>query len=262
MVHGSYVVPVFGKQTPKTHRTVSRVTAILELAAANPEGISLIALAAALDAAKSSIHGFARGLVAEGYLQEEGGRYFLGPAVASLLAPSDESVAKQSLLRRARSVMVNVHLRFNETVMLSTQVGDSAVYEVVIESNELIRYSAPLNVRRPLYPTSSGKCFLAYMTPAKSDAYFSTIALSVEEQDRVKDELRKVRAAGFALNRGETLPDITGAAAPVFSHGKVVACVAVAGPSTRFAVRLEEAAEAIRQAARSLSDLPPTGNEV
>jgi hypothetical protein len=54
-----------------THRTVTRIVRILESVARSGENaVGLAALARELDAPKSSVHGFVRGLCAEGYLLE------------------------------------------------------------------------------------------------------------------------------------------------------------------------------------------------
>ena len=62
----------------QSHRTVDRVTHILEEVVYNP-GITFAELVRALDAAKSSVHGFTRGLLARGWLYQEQGRFDLGP---------------------------------------------------------------------------------------------------------------------------------------------------------------------------------------
>ena len=71
------------KRVPQNHRTVDRVTRILEEVVYHP-GITFAELVCALNAAKSSVHGFMRGLLAKGWLYEEQGRYYLGPAVDGL----------------------------------------------------------------------------------------------------------------------------------------------------------------------------------
>src|SRR5439155_25546022 len=71
-------------RTPE-HRTVSRVMAILEVVVASePNGLRLADLPDMVGAPKSTIHGLARGLVATGYIREQNGRYFQGPALAML----------------------------------------------------------------------------------------------------------------------------------------------------------------------------------
>jgi DNA-binding IclR family transcriptional regulator len=231
--------------SPKEHRTVSRVTTILETAAAQPDGVTLGQLAAVLGAPKSSVHGLAKGLAAAGYLREQDGRYLLGPAVGALLA-----AGAPSLSAAARPAMAELHESFDETVMLGTLVGDSVVYVDAIESSQLIRYSAPLNRRRPLYPTSTGKCFLAHMPSRRRVGYLAAHVPTVDRA-RVESELEDVRVLGVATNRGETLPDISAVAAPVLVGGRVVACLALAGPTSRMAAKLEPGAEAVRAAVQA-----------
>ena len=72
---------------PESHRTVERVTRILETVVYRP-GVTLAELARTLEAPKSSVHGFVRGLLAQGWLYEQEHRFYLGPAVYSLTLAS------------------------------------------------------------------------------------------------------------------------------------------------------------------------------
>ncbi|MDI2030463.1 IclR family transcriptional regulator [Saccharopolyspora sp. TS4A08] len=228
----------------KEHRTVSRITTILELAAAHGTGVRLSELAAALDAPRSSVHGLVKGLVATGYLREDDGAYIIGPAINSLLAAAPPTVAGP-----ARTAMEQLHDRFDETVMLASLVGDSVVYTDTIESTQPIRYSAPLSTRRPLHPTSSGKCFLAFSSAPFRENHLADLP----RREEIRRELAEIAENGVAINRGETLPDICGVGAPIFDSGRVVAVIAVAGPTTRVGPLLTEVADATRSAAREVS---------
>ena len=53
----------------RPHRTVDRVTGILETVSLSPRGVTLAELAAALGAAKTSIQELTNGLLARGYLR-------------------------------------------------------------------------------------------------------------------------------------------------------------------------------------------------
>jgi DNA-binding IclR family transcriptional regulator len=226
----------------KEHRTVSRVVAILEAVAAEPGKLRLHSLAALLNAPKSSIHGLVKGLIAAGYLvEEDDGGYVVGPAVGLLLGPSRPTVAAV-----ARRAMAELHKRWNESVMLAYRVGDSVVYADMIESTQVIRYSAPLRQRRPLYPTSSGKCFLAFATPAWREAYLAEHLADPREREAAAQELAQVRSDGFARNCGETIPDVYAIAGPLLASGKPVACISVAGPSSRLRDRMGEIAADVR----------------
>lgn len=228
----------------RSHRTVSRVTAILELAAGEP-GIRLGALASALDAPKSSVFGLVKGLVSTGYLIEENGGYQLGPALGNLL-----TAERPNLADAARPTLQELRDTFSETAMLGTVVGDSVVYIAAAESCQPIRYSAPLQVRRPLYPPSAGKVLLSHWTPHRRDAYLRSIIDDPAKVEQARQELDRVRAEGVAVNRGETLPDVSATARPIVVHDRILAAMAVAGPTPRIADRLPEIAEALIEATR------------
>ncbi|MFG2227481.1 IclR family transcriptional regulator [Streptomyces sp. NPDC048644] len=223
----------------KAHRTVSRVTDILETVAQRP-GVRMHELATALDAPKSSVFGLVKGLVSSGYLIEDQGLYQLGPALGNLLplpAPDVAAAAGPGLeaLRDA----------FDETAMVGIAVGDSLVYLAAAESRQLIRYSAPIRTRRPLYPPSAGKVVLAFRSPRRRDAYLETAITDQQELGSARDELATVRSEGVAFNRGETLPDVSAAARPILTNGEVRGVIAVAGPTARITPRLPEIADAL-----------------
>jgi hypothetical protein len=72
---------------PQNHRTVDRVTQILEEVVYKP-GMTFAELARALGAPKSSVYGFIQGLLAKGWLYQEDHRFYLGPAVYGLTLAS------------------------------------------------------------------------------------------------------------------------------------------------------------------------------
>jgi DNA-binding IclR family transcriptional regulator len=235
----------------REHRTVSRVTTILEAAGQSKDGVRLAGLAALLDAPKSSVHGLVKGLVATGYLEERAGVYRLGPALDVLVRP-----AHAEIVPSARRALESLQVAFDETAMLCRLVGDAVVYVEMVESSQMIRYAAPLNRRRPLYPTSSGKCFLAHFSPRRRQAY---LAEHVEEarRGRVEEELDRIREQGYAVNRGETVPDVSAAASPILVGDRVVGCLAVAGPSARLDGKLAEVAAGVRREADRVSGSRP-----
>lgn len=231
----------------KEHRTVSRVTTILE-SVASRRGVRMQELTEILDAPKSSVFGLVKGLVATGYLTEDRGAYHLGPALASLLTSADPDIASA-----ARPGLEQLRDAFNETSMIGTRVGESVTYLAAVESTQPIRYSAPLRVRRPLYPPSAGKVLLAHWSPSRREIYLRSIMDSVDAVRAAQTELDTVREQGVAFNRGETLPDVSATARPVIVGTEVVAAIAVAGPTIRIADRLPEIADALMDVAQSVA---------
>lgn len=234
--------PGIGEGATKEHRTVSRVTAILEAAAAADGGVRLATLAALLDAPKSSLHGLLKGLVATGYLREADGAYSIGPAIGLLVSPS-----KSDLPAVAHRILERMQHLTGETALLSHLVGDSVVYVDMVESGHVLKYSAPLRQRRPAYPTSAGKCFLAFMPLAKCCAYLDRHVPDLLERERVEKELDEVRSSRVSMNRGETVPDVCAVASPILADDRAVACVSIAGPAVRMQPRLEHVAQQLRE---------------
>jgi DNA-binding IclR family transcriptional regulator len=220
---------------------------ILELVADSAEPVRLALLAEALDAPKSSIHGLVKGLVATGYLRGGAAGYVIGPAVPTLLGAVDSLVTDV-----ARPYLEKLRATFDETVILSAQVGASVVYVDMVESTQFIRYIAPLRQRRPIYPTSTGKCFLAHMPEAQRDAILSDFVSDPEQLSAVRVEIEAARRDGVAYNRGETVPDVSAAASLVLVPGRNPVAVAVVGPTGRVERRLPEMAVAVRDAAASI----------
>jgi DNA-binding IclR family transcriptional regulator len=242
----SHVPPVPGEA--KEHRTVSRVMTILELVSRSANGLSLAQLAAALDAPRSSVHYIVKGLVATGYLTENGA-YTLGPAVGTLLAAHTPQVD-----RVARESMESLHGRFDETVTLCVRIGESVVNIDIIESTQPIRFSPALHVRRPLFPSTAGKCFLAYTDQWFRDTYLDTRIEEPEKRRLAHEELERITRDGIAFASKEVTPDLGGVAAPVFHGEKHVAVLTVAGPRTRIDLRLEEIADAAITEARHVAE--------
>lgn len=233
----------------KEHRTVSRVATILELiAAAEPTGIRLGGLAAALSAPKSSIHGLVQGLVARGYLVSVDGHYRVGPAPAVLLTP-----LRPPLIELGRRPMEQLRDRFDETVSLSELVGDTYAYVAMLESNQTIRFSTPLRRRSELYPKSPGKVYLATMSDRRVRTYVTTRLEGRFDLDRVQADLAEVRTRGYGMNVDEWLPGVSAVAAGIVLGGQVKSTLSIAGPSERMAARLEEMGGAVREAAAELS---------
>jgi DNA-binding IclR family transcriptional regulator len=235
------------------HRTVSRVMSMLELVlASDRNGMRLGELSASIDAPKSSIHGLAKGLVAAGYFREEKGRYFAGPAISSLIAVSPTALS--SVYRHALEQLAD---RWNETAMLASLVGDSVVYLDRVEPEVFIRAAPPLNRRVPLWPRSSGKCFLAFMEPKKLDAFLRRNRFAPEDTPELRAELGGIRERQVGLNIGQSIAEHIGIASPVVVHGTpVTLAIAVAGPRSRMEDRVEEMAESVVETVRTLSSRP------
>lgn len=240
-----------GGRTPE-HRTVSRVMAILEAVVANEEqGLRLTDLSDTLSAPKSTIHGLARGLVTTGYLRERQGRYFRGPALELLVA------GKYRVPPSFHRALEQLCDQWKESAILATLAGDSVINIDVVVTDQMIRASPTLPHRRPLWPTSYGKLFLAYMDPRRRDAYLSRKFDDSRERARILKELETIRSTRVAFNRGENIPEMFGVSSPIFvGDSEVTLGIGLVGPAERMKGREDELAGGVLATARSLSTDP------
>ena len=108
---------------PQNHRTVDRVTRILEEVVYSP-GLTFAELVRAVGAPKSSVHGFIRGLLVRGWLHQERHRFYLGPAVYGLTLASGHiraGLVTQQIPRRAPRGT-------GSPAYLGVQAGDHPIY--------------------------------------------------------------------------------------------------------------------------------------
>jgi DNA-binding IclR family transcriptional regulator len=231
-----------------SHRGVQRIAQILEAAAARPAGIRLVEIASLLDAPRSSVHSLLKGLVNVGYLEELEGRYCIGAGLHTLLAPNQTAW----IVDLARNDVSRLSREIGETALLGTQVGDSIVYVLQVESNQSIRYTAKVGERRTLYPTSIGKLFVAAMTDDRLTRYLA----SRPDLDpaAVREEIAEVREVGVAYNRGETVVGVTAAAAPILdAKDALVAAISVVGPVYRMTDDLTRIGAEVSYVAQKIS---------
>lgn len=225
-----------GDRAPQNHRTVDRVTKILEEVVYNP-GTTFADLARALAAPKSSVHGFIRGLVAAGWLYENDHRFYLGPAVYGLTLATGQirsgTVTDSDLAALYEATGV--------TVFLGVRAGDNLIYVAETGSHILTGFGARTNIRRSLLETAGGKAFLAALSEADRVAYFRRRAADqtplIEQFLTEYDEIRTTRIARNTLHGGAQHAIATTVRNRA---GEVVAEVTLVGPATVIQPRVDE----------------------
>ncbi|KAF0960875.1 IclR family transcriptional regulator [Rhodococcus sp. T7] len=212
---------------PRHHRTVDRVTAILDAVAPVPQGLTLATLADRLDAPKSSIHELVNGLLATGYLIEHEHRISLGPA-PFVLTLSGNRLAAQEV---DRDLLPRIHEAVECSVLIGIQVGMSLVYIDQIGEEPALEFAARNHSRRSLYGTASGKVILADLPGREMDALLhSASSADRAEVDRFLAELPEIRATGLAYNLGSTIPNVYSVATALRSpDGTLVGAVCAVG---------------------------------
>ncbi len=245
---------------PGQSPAVARAVAALHALARSSEGLTLSALARELGEPKSTLHGVLVTLVESGLLvrDEASKRYRLGPHVLALAG----AYARQSdLLRAFTDVARPLARELGETIQLAILQGRDVLYIGKQEGTQWVRLASEVGTRLPAHATSLGKCLLAWLPSDELERLLAAGPLpaltprTITDPDRLRAELAQVRERGYAIDRGETLPDVWCFGAPVRdAQGTVVAALSISVPVTRIAPeRIDGLIAAARQAATELS---------
>jgi DNA-binding IclR family transcriptional regulator len=223
-------------RVPQNHRTVDRVTRILEEVVYNP-GMTFAELARALEAPKSSVHGFISGLLAKGWLYELNHRFFLGPAVYGLTLASGH--IRAGLVTHADLVALNQAT--GVAVFLGVQAGDHLIYIAEAGIDAVAGFEARSNIRRTLLATAGGKALLAERPDAERQAYLRRCAADEEEQVvHFLHEVEQIRKTRIATNIRMSGSRFAIGATVHNQAGEAVAAVTLVGPTVQVQPRLKK----------------------
>jgi DNA-binding IclR family transcriptional regulator len=226
--------PNRAKHVPQHHRTVDRITRILETVVYRP-GITFSELARALDAPKGSVHGFISGLLVAGWLHEQGHRFYLGPAVYALTLASGQ--IRAGLVTQAD--LSGLQEASGTAVFLGVQAGDHLVYIAEVGSEALAGFLAQSDIRRPLLRTAGGKALLAARSAAEREAY---LRRHVEEDRDAVDEFlaeyEEIRTSGMATHFRLSGTRLAIGTTVRNRAGEAVASVTLVGPTADLKPRM------------------------
>ncbi|MGH9062045.1 MAG: IclR family transcriptional regulator [Acidimicrobiales bacterium] len=142
------------------------------------------------------------------------------------------------LREAALPVMHDLSQQTDETVYLTVREGYGSVLVERLDSTQAVRTYLPLGTRGPLHGPSTGKAILAHLGPTELD---DVLARGLErytertlcQPARLRKELEKIRADGYAVNIGEWRKDVAGIGAPVFNaNGTPIAAISISLPVT------------------------------
>ena len=216
------------RHVPQNHRTIDRVTRILEEVVYNP-GMTFAELVRALGAAKSTVHGFISGLLAKGWLFEDNHRFYLGPAVYGLTLASGQ-------IRAGLVTQTDLQLLHDETgvaVFLGVRAGDHLIYISEAGSDHDSGFEARSNIRRTLLDTAGGKVLLSELPDAERAAFLRRHKAGESDMvDRFLAEFASIQKTRIATNVRRRGARFAIATAVHNQSGEAVASITLVGPTT------------------------------
>jgi DNA-binding IclR family transcriptional regulator len=169
-------------------------------------------------------------LVSRGYLIEDPDKrnYYLGIKLA-ILGNSFEKFNNIEVI--TRPVLKQLVIKTGESATLYVIDGSERVALIREEGTQAIRYSVREGQRLPLHVGAAAKILLAY-GPAELVQKLAS-SQSADPKKLIK-EVKAVRKKGYAISKGENVPDAHAIAAPVFDYKTtLIGAIGIAGPAHR-----------------------------
>jgi len=200
-------------------------------------GATYSEVTAELGLPKSSVHRILKDLVDLGYLtfNRETKCYFGSLRLAALGA---EVMAHFQLRAHIRPYLIELHAETEHTTNFGIRNGSVGVFLDKVESKDFgIKLFSEIGKNFPLYCTGLGKTLLAFGEPDLRRAIDRFTLEPITERtiidpDSLLEELKKIKASGYAVDDEEITRGIVCVAAPVFGIGKeLVGAISIAFPA-------------------------------
>lgn len=251
------------KNNKKGHRvqSVERALLLLEILSELGEPTTLSELSEKANLNISTVHRLLHTLMANHFVEQDlnSGKYRLGLRMFEIGSKALYSLDIRQVAKPHLQELVN---RCNETANMAILEQGEVVYIEQVESQNTIKMFARIGSRGPAHCTAAGKALLAFLEEEDLEKVISSKGLprftdnTITDSEKLKGELKKIRAQGYALDLEEMDEGVSCIAAPIKNHeGRVIAAISISGLASRMSrERMEEIyTEYLRVAAYKIS---------
>src|SRR5918992_375813 len=172
-----------------------------------------------------------------GYVRTDGRLFALSPRVLEL---GYAYLSSLTLPEVAEPHLERLVAEAHESASVSVLDGQDVVYIARVPTSQIMRVTISIGTRFPAYATSMGRVLLAGLPEDRLDDYLAGTTLqrftprTITSEAALREELKRVREQGWALNDQELEEGLRSIAAPIHDHaGRVTAAVNLAAPAGR-----------------------------
>jgi IclR family acetate operon transcriptional repressor len=208
-----------------------------EVATRQPIGVG--ELSRVLDIPKSSVQRALQTLNTAGWIRPAGGEVTRWVVTTKALDVGRHASGDLGLRDAAVPLMEELRGRTEETIHLTVPEANKMVLIERLETSKPVRTSMSLGHSLPLHASANGKAVLAHSAAAVIDRLLAEglpryTDTTITDPDRLLAELERIRAQGYATNRGEWRSDVGSVAAAVMGEArKPIASLSVNIPMSR-----------------------------
>lgn len=213
---------------------------VLRLLAEHPDGLGVSDISRRLEIGRSTAHLLLSTLAEQEFATQTGERrYVLGFTAFEIGAAVPDTTRFGGKVLGPMRELADLS---GEAVSLAVPRNRDAVIVQRFESQQVLRVDIGIGTRMPMVTCASGKVMLAAMPEEEVDRLYPNEELpsTTRHSVRTKAELKasvlpEVRIRRYATTLGEFAEGIDGVGAGITDRrGAIIACLSVAGPSSRF----------------------------
>ena len=232
-------------------QTIERVSLILDILGKSPKGISVGELSEKVGFPKGTTHRLLSSLSYFNYVRQNSvsKNYHLGFRLVEL---GNRLLSQIDFRTEARPFLVELANNTRETVHMVILDQNEGLYIDKVEAEHLptgLRMVSMLGSRIPAHCSSVGKVLLAWQPEEKLLELVETKGLprrtenTITDIERLKEHLKQVRKAGYALDNEENEIGIRCVGAPIYNQrSEVIAAISISVPAIRAEERQLETA--------------------
>jgi DNA-binding IclR family transcriptional regulator len=222
-----------------THQSLERGLRLVEAVASSVGAVSLAEAARRTGLPRSTAHHLLKTLVSLNYLRQEpeSRRYELAGRLYQL---TGQTPSPEQLGTVGQPFLAELTRRSGEGSSLAVYREGKVTIAAKQEHDGPVRVVQDVGAERPIHCTAVGKAIVAWLPEPELAGLLARTRLvrftpkTITTRAEFGAELRRIRAAGYAIDDEEHIQGIRCIAAPVFGHaGHVVASMCVVGPKSR-----------------------------
>jgi IclR family transcriptional regulator, KDG regulon repressor len=203
-------------------KSADRVLDILELLAAEPQGLTLSRISDKLGIARSSVHGLVHTMLQRGYLDHEDASrktFRLGVRLIQLGLNVGDRLELRTAARPWLKRLVDA--THDTALLVVPDRGELLYIDKVVSDVSDIRTDPRASARLPLHCTGVGKALLAALDEASVAAVIGRVGLpratllSIADLDTLLADLAATRRRGYSLDQQEAVHGVCCVGAPV-----------------------------------------------
>lgn len=239
--------------------TLKRALEILDYLVSSPGDVSVSDVARRFEMSVSNAYKYLKVFEEYGFVtRKRDKRYVPGYKLAEY---GSMVLRKIDLREIAHPYLVDVMAKTGQTVHLVVKDGIDGVYIDKVEGIYSIPMVSRVGMKIQLYSAASGKAILAHLPEGELEEYLSMVKLerktpnTITDPERLKEELRKIREQGYAVDNEENELGIKCLGVPIFDHnGYPVAGMSVSGAAQKLTGELvKDCISALKKAAEEIS---------